>query len=194
MESMPMLAVLVFTAFVFLTPPPAPVAVTASQLQGSSLCLANGDGTYLLVDAPTPDYEWFTHKDAQYWFTMRRRGTGRAVRRSFRRLNNVLDERRAIALMKAEYAAGHQAVAKGAWAHEYVKRIESSGASDVPEAGSIRVVAVVEHNGAVVARVANYFTPRRYRMQGPLNDSPEAADFAAMLASYRITERPCGAP
>jgi hypothetical protein len=64
----------------------------------------------------------------------------------------------------------------------------------VPEAGSIRLVAVVDHSGAVGARVTTYVTPRCYMLEGSLDDSPEAADFAPMLASYRITERSCGAP
>ena len=187
-----MMALLVLTAFVFVMPPPAPVAVRASQLQGSSLCLANGDGTYLLVDAPTPAYEWFTYRDTEYWFTMRRTGTGHAVQRKFRRLDRVLDQEGAIALIEAEYEKG-KAATRGTWAREYALRIESSGASDVPEAGSIRIVTVVEHNGVAGARVVTYFTPRRYQFQGSLDDSPDAADFAAMLASYRITERPCGA-
>ena len=51
-----------------------PRDVDSSRLRGVSLCLENGDGTFLLIDAPGPEWRWLTYDRGGVWFAEHKRG------------------------------------------------------------------------------------------------------------------------
>jgi hypothetical protein len=158
--------------------------VDPSMLQGASLCLDHGDGSFLLIDAPGPEWRWMTSDRGALWFAVRKRGGTWTDHLYLEQLPTRFDEAEFVAWLMTEHGPGGRR--GGTLGHE--ARVASVDRSDTPQAGSLRVVLELRYKGGHVIRLACYLTPRRYYLAGLLGELPAAQRFASFLGSYRLRE------
>jgi hypothetical protein len=158
-----------------------PRDVDPSKLRGATLCLDNGDGSSLLIDAPGAEWRWLTYDRGAVWFAVRKRGEVWTDHLYLERLPTAFQEAQFVSWLVDEHGpGGHRG---GTLAHAV--QVASVNRSDTPEAESLRVVLELRY-GADVVRVACYLTPRRYFLEGPLGELAPAQRFATFLRSYRV--------
>jgi hypothetical protein len=166
-----------------------PRDVDPSKLRGPSLCLENGDGSFLLIDAPGAEWRWLTYDRQAVWFAVRKQGGTWTNHLYLEQLPTGFDEAQFVSWLMNEHGPGGRR--GGTLKHEV--QVTSVDRSDTPEAGSLRVVLELRYRGNHVIRVACYLTPRRYYLEGLLGDLSPARRFASFLGSYRVRES-CIAP
>jgi hypothetical protein len=158
--------------------------VDPSKLRGASLCLDNADGSFLLVDAPGPEWRWLTYDRGSVWFAVRKRGETWTDHLYLEQLPTGFQEAQFVSWLTKEHGPGGRR--GGTLEHDV--QVASVDRSDTPETGSLRVVLELRYRGGHVIRVACYLTPRRYFLEGLLGELPPAQRFAAFLGSYRVRE------
>jgi hypothetical protein len=161
-----------------------PRDIDPSKLRGTSLCLDNGDGSFLLVDAPGPEWRWLTYGRGAVWFAVRKRGGTWTDHLYLEQLPTAFEEAQFVSWLLNEHGPGGGR--GGTLEHEV--HVTSVDRSDTPEAGSLRVVLELRYRGGHVVRLVCYLTPRRYFLEGLLGERAPAQRFASFLGSDRVRE------
>ena len=163
--------------------------VPADQVEGTTLCVTNPDGTSLLIDSPSADGEWRMYDGGGGWFA----GRWSPVDGDY---VDVVSFGRIWGMMTCEdLSAGLVKERRDPkWPEGWEIKVDACGLSDVPEPGSLRVLDRHLVHGAVANRSVQYVTPRGYNFVGKVDElgNPERA-FDLLLHSYRVVpDRGCG--
>jgi hypothetical protein len=175
-----------FVSGVLLTSPPLPRLVRPDHLRGGALCLANPDGTVVLIDPPRPEWKWNTFDDRTSWFA-----GGVDVKRVDR-----VPSRAGFA--KQLHSETRTFLPKG-----FVARLDVWQPSEVPTPGSVRYeVRFVRYPGGAREEIVEldrrgggwlgYYTPQGFHFSTRLTDAVPGTPFAAVLQSYRVVAGKCG--
>jgi hypothetical protein len=157
--------------------------VAALQLEGSTLCIRNPDGTALLIDSPGPEWQWHEY-DAGGWFAFRPASTSAEFQ-------DAVDFGRIWGMPDCSRIAdgGRPKGMPAAWE----QRVVSCGASSLPEEGSLRLHTRLVMGGESEFQSVSYYTPHGYQFISPVDDGREREHVLKSLASYRIAiDRACG--